>query len=153
MDWLGLQHKIRQLHAEYFDGQEWTEPKIEFARSKDTGDKANNIDAVIRAIAREGRFGPLSPDEKDILAIRLDWALSLSIRESQRPFEPTNELTEDDIENILIDRWHAEGRNIYQPHRGIHRERGGKPTIRIVPHKKQQPPAEISQGPTSDPRF
>jgi hypothetical protein len=126
MDWIEIQYRVRDYRLK-FSAKSLTEPRIESAKSKDIGEQAKQIDAVIRAISRRGRdpegiFGVelerrLTDLEKDILAIRLDWAFQLSTYYLSVPGEVWpygEELTEDEFEQILISQWHAVGREKYQ---------------------------------------
>ncbi len=80
---------------------------------------------IIRMIARtekgEFREPPLTEDEKDILGIRLDWAYWIAAEMgAKRPgevgFEPYgSRVSEEEIEDILINRWQKEGREKYWP--------------------------------------
>jgi len=116
MDWLELQDKARKLLDSVFRGRVLTESKIESAKSKDIGETAKGIDAVIRAISRGGKIQPdlLTEDEKDILQMRLDWAAQVATCEAQidrRPYGQT--MTEDEFEDFLIIEWQKSGRGKY----------------------------------------
>lgn len=122
MDWIAIQYKIRDYHPRFFSGRELTAPRIDRAKSQDIGEQAKEIDAAIRAISRrerdkEGIFGSelehrLTDLEKDILAIRLDWAWQISLSPPNWPFG--EELTEDEFEHLLINLWQKDGREKYQ---------------------------------------
>jgi hypothetical protein len=120
MDWLELQHKVRPHREKYFSLRALTAPRIESAKRRDIGEQAKSIDAAIRAISRGGHVldSSMTEDEKDILAIRLDWADQIASRQSLRiptsPSEYNQELTEDEVEHLLINQWQNEGRDAYK---------------------------------------
>jgi hypothetical protein len=120
MDWLELQDKVGRLRRRYFCEREIPQSKIDSAKSKDIGESAKSIDAAIRIISRATRKDEieeigLTEDEKDILAIRLDWAFQIAIREGandRRPYGQT--MTEDEFEELLINQWQKVGREKYE---------------------------------------
>jgi len=120
MDWLELQHKLRPHWDKYFSQRALTALRIESAKHRDIGEQAKNIDAAIRAISREGKVldSSMTEDAKDILAIRLDWAVQIASRQSLRiptsPSEYNQELTEDEVEHLLINQWQDGEREAYK---------------------------------------
>jgi hypothetical protein len=125
MEWLEFSDKIRPRWRTYYHERKISLSKIQSAKNKDTGEQAKQIDAVIRMIARtekgEFREPPLTGDEKDILGIRLDWAYWIAAEMgAKRPgevgFEPYgSRVSEEEIEDFLINRWQKEGREKYWP--------------------------------------
>jgi hypothetical protein len=128
MDWIAIQYKIREYHQWFFLKRALTPARIEFAKHKDTGEQAKQIDAAIRAISRrerdkEGIFcedlnARLTELEKDILAIRLDWVWQsslwiLSRADSYKIWPFGSELTEDEFEDLLTNQWQKDGREKY----------------------------------------
>jgi len=115
MDWIGFQYGIRRLHDAYFCERKISESRAYSARNIDTGEAARKIDDAILDLWRKGRCEPLSEDEKDILAIRLNWAWKKASFEAMAPFEKIETLSETDFVRILITDWHAEGQETYKP--------------------------------------
>jgi hypothetical protein len=115
MDWIGFQYRIRRLHDAYFRDRKISESRAYSAKSRDTGEEAKKIDDAILDLWRRGRCEQLSEDEKDILAIRLNWAWKISLIESVKPFEKIETLSETDFVRVLISDWRNSGRDTYEP--------------------------------------
>lgn len=159
MEWLEFADKIRPRWRTYFQERKISLPKIESAKSKDTGEQAKQIDAVIRMIARsekgEFREPPLTEDEKDILGIRLDWAYWIASemgmkRPGEVGFEPYgSRVSEEEIEDILINRWQKEGREKYLPVDEQMRERLRSAGLNVKPRDEVE--KETGGGETKPP--
>jgi hypothetical protein len=151
MDWIGFQHKLRPDWIKYFSERALTLPRIESAKSRDIGEQAKNIDAVIRALSRGGHFLPLSEDENDILAIRLDWAWQFSKQHIFDPWPLGEEATEDGFEQLLINQWQQEGRETYQTEKerinSLLKKVGTKQPANRAPSQNEPPPKKPSSPP------
>jgi hypothetical protein len=127
VDWLSIQSVIRGYRPRFLSARALTASRIEHARHADAGEQARQIDAAVRDIAnsRHGQESILGAElemrltdlEKDILAIRLDWAFQVSeyMLSKDGQFWPFGEeLTEDEFEHLLTDVWREYGRENYQ---------------------------------------
>lgn len=145
MEWLELQDKIGRLCKRYFDGRKISFSRIESAKNRDTGEQAKQIDAAIRSISRSPRKDDveemqLTEDEKDILAIRLDWALNLAITEAQvGPHVYGQTMTEDEFEELLINQWQKNGRDTYKTQQQKINEAFEKAGIKLTPPGDKKP--------------
>jgi hypothetical protein len=118
MDWLEFQLRIRRLHDFYFRDRRVSRCRAESARNKDTGEQAKRIDDAILDLYHKGRCDPLSEDEKDMLAVRLNWAWRVSLARATAPFDPSRSpetLSVSDFGHVLITLWRTEGRESYEP--------------------------------------
>lgn len=126
MDWIEIQYRLRD-YLPKFSVKSLTASRIDSAKSKDTGEQAKLIDALIKQISRRGRdpegihaaqLDRQLPDiEKDILTIRLDWAFEISkwmLTKHGQVWEYGSELTEDEFEHLLMQGWQKYGREKYE---------------------------------------
>jgi hypothetical protein len=142
MDWLGFQYRIRHLHEAYFGERKVSESRAYSARNRDTGEPAKKIDDAILDLWHKGRCELLSEDEKDILAIRLNWAWKMALFEGMKPFEKIETLSEIDFVRILITQWRESGRETYKPWIVKSYESDGTPKQKARPSPNKQSPPE-----------
>jgi hypothetical protein len=113
MDWIQFQHAIRPHLYIYFRDRSLTPTRIENAKSKDIGEQAKKIDELIPVIWRKNELPPMSELEKDILAIRLEWADTFSKMDA-RTWPIGDKLTESGFVYFLTDHWQNVGRAKYK---------------------------------------
>jgi len=150
MDWIEIQYRVRD-YLPKFSVKALNSSRIDSAKSKDTGEQAKLIDAIIRQISRKGRDPKgiyaeqldrqLPEVEKDILTIRLDWVYQASKWMLLKPGQVWpygSELTEDEFENLLTQTWQKHGREKYETEQ--------QRIDRIFPNQtKLKPPANKKQ--------